>query len=88
MSKTQVETPNQGNDTLTNVNSSIRDALNDSELRLQLLEPSQTRNQIQARAENFQQKNNDRIMKKREEMENKLNALLKEIKSNKSASLG
>ena len=36
--------------------------------------------------ENFEQKNNDRIMKKREEMENKLNSILKEIKFSKSAS--
>ena len=33
-----------------------------------------------------EQKNNDRIEKMREEMENKLEAILKEIKSNKSAS--
>ena len=34
----------------------------------------------------MEQKNNDRIEKMREEMENKLEAILKEIKSNKSAS--
>ena len=34
----------------------------------------------------IEQKNNDRIEKMREEMDNKLEAILKEIKSNKSAS--
>ena len=43
-------------------------------------------NEIQAWTENFEQKNNDRITKMREEMENKLDAILKEIKSNKSTS--
>ena len=43
-------------------------------------------NEIQARTENFDHKNNDRITKMRQEMENKLDAISKEIKSNKSAS--
>ena len=50
------------------------------------MEPSQISNEIQAWTENFEQKNNDKFMKMRGEMKNKLDAILKEIKSNKSAS--
>ena len=44
-------------------------------------------NEIQAWTEDFEQKNEDRIIKMREEMENKKDSILKEIKSNKSASM-
>ena len=86
LTEVQVETPPQGNDTLVNVDSNIQGDLDNFELRSQLIEPSQLSNEIQAWTENFEQKNNDRITKMREEMENKLDAILKEIKSNKSAS--
>ena len=85
LTEVQVETSPQGNDTLVNADSNIQD-LDNFELRSQLIEPSQLSNEIQAWTENFEQKNNDRITKMREEMENKLDAILKEIKSNKSAS--
>ena len=52
----------------------------------QLTEPSQMSNEMQVWTQIVEQKNNDRIEKMREEMENKLEAILKEIKSNKSAS--
>ena len=86
LSETQVETSTQGNDTLTNVDYKVQRSLHNSVLRSQLTEPSQLSNEIQAWTENFEQKNNDRITKMREEMENKLYAILKEKKSNKSAS--
>ena len=81
-----METSTQGNDTLTNVDHNVQRSLDNCELRSQLNEPSELRNEIQAWTENFEQKNNDRIAKISEEMENKLDAILKEIKSNKSAS--
>ena len=86
LSETQVETSNQGNDPFTNVESNMRENSDNNELRPQLTEPSQLGNEIQAWTENFEQKNNDRITKMREEMEINLDAFLKEIKSNKSAS--
>ena len=86
LSETQVETSTQGSDTLTNVDQNVQRSLDNCELRSQLNEHSQLGNEIQAWTENFEQTNNDRIAKMREEMENKLDATLKEIKSNKSAS--
>ena len=84
--KTLVETPTQGNITLTNTDPNTQENLDDVGIRSQLIEPSQLINEIQSWTENFEQKNNDRIAKMREEMENKLDAILKEIKSNKSVS--
>ena len=86
LNETQVETSTQCNVTLTNIDSNTQGNLDDVKLRSQLIEPSQLSNEIQAWTENFEQKNNDRIAKMREEMKNKLDAILKEIKSNKSAS--
>ena len=54
---------------------------------VQLVEPSQISTEIQAWTQIFEQKNNDRIEKMREEMDNKLETILREIKSNKSASI-
>ena len=79
LSETQVETPNQDNDTLNNVNSNVQEALDDSEFRPQLAKPSQISHEIQPWTANFEQKNNDRIIKMREKIENKLYAILKEI---------
>ena len=87
LSETQLETSTQGNDTLTNSGSNTQGTSNNDGIRTQLIEPSQISNEIQAWTNNFEQKNNDRIMKMREETENKLEAILKEIKSNKSASV-
>ena len=85
--ETLVETPTQGNITLTNTDPNTQENLDDVGIRSQLIEPSQLSNEIQSWTENFEQKNNDRIAKMREEMENKLDAILKEIKSNKSVSM-
>ena len=86
MNEAQVETPNHGNETLTNVDTVVQETLDDSGLRPQLFEPSQISNEIQVWTETFEQKNNDRIMRMREEMQNKLDAILEEIKTSKSAS--
>ena len=84
--ETLVETSTQGNITLTNTDPNTQENLDDVGIRSQLIEPSQLSNEIQSWTENFEQKNNDRIAKMREEMENKLDAILKEIKSNKNVS--
>ena len=86
LSEAQVETPMQGNETLTNVSTVIQGPLGENENRSSLIEPSQISNEIQVWTENFEQKNNDRIMKMREEMENKFDAILKEIRTSKTAS--
>ena len=86
LSEAQVETPMQGNETLTNVSTVIQGPLGENENRSSLIEPSQISNEIQVWTENFEQKNNDRIMKIREEMENKFDAILKEIRTSKTAS--
>ena len=83
----QVETPNTGNITLTNPDTVVQEGLGEGNSREQLVEPSQVSNEIQAWTEIFEQKNNDRITKMREEMENKLDASLMEIKTSKSTSL-
>ena len=85
-SEAQVETPMKGNETLTNVSTVIQEPLCENENRSNLIEPSQISNEIQVWTENFEQKNNDRIMKMREEMENKFDAILKEIRTNKTIS--
>ena len=51
------------------------------------VEPSQISNEFQSWTEIFEQKNNDRIAKMREEMENKLDAILMEMKTSKSTTL-
>ena len=83
---TQVGTPNTSNETLINVNTVIQGDLGENNLEDQFTEPSQISNELQAWTQIMEQKNNDRIEKMREEMENKLETILKEIKSNKSAS--
>ena len=85
LSGEQVETPKQGNETLTNVNTVVQESLGGDETRPQLVESSQISNAFQAWTENFEQKINGRILKTREEMGNKVNAILKEIRINRSA---
>ena len=87
LSKVQVETPMQCNETLTDVSTVIQEPLSENENRPNLIEPSQISNEVQVWTENFEQKNNDRIMKMREEMENKFDAFLKEIRTNKTTSI-
>ena len=86
MDVTQVGTPFTGNETLTNVNTVVQGDLGGNNLENQFTEPSQISTEIQVWTQIVEQKNNDRIEKMRVEMENKLESILKEIKSNKSAS--
>ena len=86
-SEIRVESPSQGNETLTNVNSQTQESLGETDSRPRLIEPSQVNNEIQAWTELFEQKNNNRITEMREEMENKLDAILMEIKTSKSTSM-
>ena len=86
VNNTQLETPNTGNETLTNLNENVQGNLGDNVPENQLAEPSQTSNEIQVWTQILEQKSNDRITKMREEMDNKLESILKEIRSNKSMS--
>ena len=86
-SNTQIETPNAVNETLTNFNTVVQGNLGEKNPENQLIEPSQISNEIQAWIEIFEQKNNDRIENMRKEMDNKIEAILREIKANKNASM-
>ena len=86
MEVTQVGTPVTGNVTLTNVNTVVQGSLGENNLENQFAEPSQISNEIQVWTQIMEQKNNDRIEKMREEIEIKLETILKEMKSNKSVS--
>ena len=68
----RVDTPNQCNETLTAPNNVIHNSLGDDEITPQLFEPSQVSKEIQVWTEIIEQKNNGRIMKTKEEMENKI----------------
>ena len=81
---TQVESPHTGNETLTNFNTVVQDSLGETNPEYQLIEPSQISNEIQAWIEIFEQKNNDRNKKMREEMDNKFETIRREIKTNKN----
>ena len=85
LGEAQVETSMQSNETLTNVSTVIQEPFGGNESSFNLIEPSQISNEIQVWTENFEQKKNDRIMKMRE-MENKFDAILKEIRTNKTTS--
>ena len=65
LGETQVDTPNQGNETSTNVDTIIQDTFED-ELRSQLTEPSQISIEIQVGTEIIEKKNNDKILKMEE----------------------
>ena len=86
-SEVQVETPSQGNVTLTNVNVQSQESFGEVDLKPQLVESSQISYEIQAWTEIFEQKYNDRITKTREEMENNLDVSLMEIKTNEGTSM-
>ena len=83
---TQIETPKTGNEALIDLSNVAQGNLGENSSENQLTEPSQISNEMQVWTQIMEQKNNDRIEKMREEMENKLEAILKELKSNKSAS--
>ena len=83
---TQPETLNSGNGTLINFDNVVQESLGANPSGSQLTEPSTSNNEIQAWSQIIEQKTNDRIEKMREEMENKLDTILKEIRSSKSIS--
>ena len=86
LSETQVETPNPGNVTLTNSNVDVQEGLGGNSSINHLTEPSLLNSEIQIWTQIMEQKNDAKIEKMREEMDNKLEAILKEVKSNKTAS--
>ena len=75
MREMQVDTPSEGNETSTNVITIGRESLQEDVLRSQPTEPRQISNEIQVWTQIIEQKNNDRFMKMREEMENKFEAI-------------
>ena len=84
---TQTETPIAGNVTLTNNNTVIQGKLGGNNSENILTEPSQISNEIQVWTQIMEQKSNDRIDKMlRKEMDNKLEAVLREIRIDKSSS--
>ena len=84
--RTRTDFSETGNITLTNSNLNVDGDLGEPNPGNRLVEPSQASSEMQAWTEIIDQRNNDRIEKMREEMENKLDATLKEIKSNRSHS--
>ena len=84
--RTLVETSITGNETLTNFNTVFQENLGENNSENQLTEPSLVSNEIQVWTQIMKQKNNDKIEKMREEMDNKLKAILKEVKTNETAS--
>ena len=68
----------------SNVN--VQESLRDISLENQLNEPSQLSYEIQVWSKFIEQKNNDRIVKMREEMDNIFEAIPEEIRTNKSLS--
>ena len=83
---TQIETSNTGNATLTNSNVIVQEVLRDRNSQNQLTETSQISNGSQVETQIIEQKNNDKIVKMREEMDTKFEAISKEIRTNKNAS--
>ena len=81
-----VETPNPGNMTLTNSNLVDQENLGPNILANQITEPSVISNEIQVWTQETEKRNNDKIEKMREEIDNKFDAILREIKTSKNAS--
>ena len=86
LNETQVETPNPGNEILTNSNVNVQESLGENSSLNQLTEPSLINSEIQVWTQIMEQKNDSKIEKMREEMDSKLEASLREVKSNKTAS--
>ena len=87
MSETRVDSSETGNITLTNSNLDVQENLSEPNLENQLREPSQISDEIQVWTQIVERKNTERMEEMREEMDNKLEAILKEIKNNKGASM-
>ena len=82
VSETRVGSSETGNITLTNSNLNVQESLGEPNFENQLREPSQISDEIQVWTQTVEQKNTERIEKMREEMDSKLEAILKEIKYN------
>ena len=65
----------------------VQGGLGDNNSESQLAEPSQTSNEIQVWTKTLERKNIDRTTKMREEMYNKLETILREIRTNKCLSI-
>ena len=83
MEVTQIETPKTGNEALIDLRTVVQGNLGENSSENQLIEPGQMSNEMHVWTQIVEQKINDRIEKMREEMENKLEAILKEIKPKK-----
>ena len=77
MSEAQVDTPNPGNVTLTKSIVDVQEGLGENSSVNQLTEPSLLNSEIQVWTQIMEQKNDDKIEKMREEMDSKLEAILK-----------
>ena len=86
LSETQVETPNPGNVTLTISNVNVQEGSGENSSVNQLTEPSLLNSEIQVWTQIMEQKNDSKLEKMRGEMVSKLEAILKEVDSNKTAS--
>ena len=86
LNETQVETPNPGIETLTNPNVNVQEGLGENSSLNQLTETSLLNSEIQVWTQIMEQKNDRKIVKMREEMDSKLEAILREVKTNKTAS--
>ena len=86
MSETKVDSPETANMSLTNSNLNVQENLGEPDLENQLSEPSQINDEIQVWTQIVERKNTERIEKMRVGMDSKLEAILKEIKYNRSAS--
>ena len=87
VSETRVDSSETGNITLTTSNLNVQENLSEPNLENQLREPSQISDEIQVWTQIVERKYTERMEKMREEMDNKLEAILKEIKNNKGASM-
>ena len=85
-SETHVETLNPGNVTLTNSNVSVQEGLGENSSINQVTDPRLLDCEIQVWTQIMEQKNYNKIKKMREQVDSKLEAILKEVKSNKKAS--
>ena len=87
VSENRADSSETGNITLTNSNLNVQENLSEPNHENQLRKPSQISDEIQVWTQIFERKNTERMEKMREEMDNKLEAILKEIKNNKGASM-
>ena len=87
VNETRGDSPETGNITLTNSNLNAQESLGELNLENQLREPSQISDEMQVWTQIVERKNTERIEKMRKEMDSKLEAILKEIKYNKGASI-